>query len=63
MAIRHYPDALNDFNKAIKLNAPTRIFFLRGVVNLLLEVGICKMHMGCKINQREKGATHSRLAY
>ncbi|XP_063430079.1 tetratricopeptide repeat protein 13-like [Mytilus trossulus] len=37
MAIRHYPDALNDFNKAIKLNAPTRIFFLRGVVNLLLE--------------------------
>ncbi|VDI27895.1 Hypothetical predicted protein [Mytilus galloprovincialis] len=37
MAIRHYPDALNDFNKAIKLNAPTRILFLRGVVNLLLE--------------------------
>lgn len=41
MAIRHYADALKDFNKAIFLKAPTRIHFLRGVVNLLLEVSGC----------------------
>jgi hypothetical protein len=40
MSIRHYSDALKDFNKAITLNAPKKINFLRGVVNLLLEVSI-----------------------